>query len=52
MDVRILSDTLAVFNADALVETLTERLAELEVNTILNTFSKLKADALVEILSG
>ena len=49
MEVRILSDTLAVLDANALVDTLTKRLAELDVNTIGNKFSKLKADALMEI---
>ena len=34
MDVRILNDTLAVLDANALVYTLTERLAEVDVNTI------------------
>ena len=51
MEVRILNDTLAVLDANALVYTLTERLAEVDVNTIGNKFSRLKADALVEILS-
>ena len=50
MEVRILSDTLAVLDADALVDTLTERLPELEVNTIGNISSKVEADALVKIL--
>ena len=50
MEVRILSATLAVLDANALVNTLTKRLAELDVNTIGNRFSKLKADALMEIL--
>ena len=50
MEVRILSDTLAVLDANALIDTLTKRLAELDVNTIGNKFSKLKADALMEIL--
>ena len=46
MEVRTLSDTLlAVLDANTL-NTLTERLAEVEVNI----FSKVEADAVVEIL--
>ena len=51
MEVRTLRDTLAMLDANALVGTLTERLAEVEVNTFGNIFSKVVADALVETLS-
>ena len=50
MEVRTLSDTLlAVLDANTL-NTLTERLAEVEVNMLGNIFSKVEADAVVEIL--
>ena len=50
MEVRTLSDTLlAVLDANTL-NTLTERLAEVEVNILGNIFSKVEADAVVEIL--
>ena len=50
MEVRTLSDTLlAVLDANTL-NTLTERLAEVEVNMLGNIFSKVEANALVEIL--
>ena len=52
MEVRTLSDKLAVLDANVLVGTLTERLAEVERNTLCNIFSRVQADALVEILSG
>ena len=51
MEVRTLRDTLAMLDSNALVATLTERLAEVEVNTFGNIFSKVVADALVETLS-
>ena len=50
MEVRTLSDTLAVLDANTLIDTLTERLAEVEVNMLGNIFSKVEADAVVEIL--
>ena len=51
MEVRTLSDTLlAVLDANTLIDTLTERLAEVEVNMLGNIFSKVDADAVVEIL--
>ena len=50
MEVRTLSDTLlAVLDANTL-NTLTERLAEVEVNMLGNIFSKVETNALVEIL--
>ena len=50
MEVRTLSDTLlAVLDANTL-NTLTERLAEVEVNMLGNIFSKVEANGLVEIL--
>ena len=50
MEVRTLSDTLlAVLDANTL-NTLTERLAEVEVNMLGNIFSKVEADAVVESL--
>ena len=50
MEVRTLSDTLlAVLDANTL-NTLTERLAEVEVNMLGNIFSKVEAHAVVEIL--
>ena len=50
MEVRTLSDTLlAVLDANTL-NTLTERLAEVEVNMLGNILSKVEADAVVEIL--
>ena len=50
MEVRTLSDTLlAVLDANTL-NTLTERLAEVEVNVLGNIFSKVEADAVVESL--
>ena len=49
MEVRTLSDTLpAVLDANTL-NTLTERLAEVEVNMLGNIFSKVEANGLVEI---
>ena len=49
MEVRTLSDTLlAVLDANTL-NTLTERLAEVEVNMLGNIFSKVETNALVEI---
>ena len=51
MEVRTLSDTLlAVLDANTLIDTLTERLAEVEVNMLGNIFSKVEANGLVEIL--
>ena len=41
-----------MLDANALAGTLTERLAEVEKNTLGNIFSGVEADALVEILSG
>ena len=50
MEVRTLSDTLlAVLDANTL-NTLTERLAEVEVNMLGNIFSKVEANGLVKIL--
>ena len=50
MEVRTLSDTLlAVLDANTL-NTLTERLAEVEVNMLGNIFSKVETNGLVEIL--
>ena len=50
MEVRTLSDTLlAVLDANTL-NTLNERLAEVEVNMLGNIFSKVETNALVEIL--
>ena len=50
MEVRTLSDTLlAVLDANTL-NTLTERLAEVEVNMLGNIFSKVETNPLVEIL--
>ena len=40
IEVRKFSDTLAVLDVNALVESLTERLAEVEINTLSNIFSK------------
>ena len=49
MEVRTLSDTLlAVLDANTL-NTLTERLAEVEVNMLGNIFSKVETNALVEM---
>ena len=49
MEVRTLSDTLlAVLDANTL-NTLTERLAEVEVNMLGNIFSKVEANGQVEI---
>ena len=51
MEVRTLSDTLlAVLDANTLIDTLTERLAEVEVNMLGNIFSKVETNGLVEIL--
>ena len=52
MEVRTLSDTLAVLDANALVDILTTRHAEVEIYTLSNIFFKVKADALGEILSA
>ena len=52
MEVRTLSDKLAVLDANAQVGTLTEGLAEVDKNTLGNIFSRVEADALVQILSG
>ena len=52
MEVRTLTNTLAVFHANSLVEKLTERLAQVEVNTLGSICSKVEADALVETLSA
>ena len=49
MEVRTLSDTLNVLDLNTL-NTLTERLAEVEVNMLGNIFSKVEANGLVEIL--
>lgn len=51
MEVRTLSDILAVLDANTLVDALTKRLAEVKVNTFGNIFSKVVADALVKTLS-
>ena len=47
--VEALSDTLNVLDLNTL-NTLTERLAEVEVNMLGNIFSKVEANGLVEIL--
>ena len=52
MEIRTLSDTLAVLDADTLVDTLTKRFVEAEINTVSNIFSKVEGVTLVEILSG
>ena len=49
MEVRTLSDTLNVLDLNTL-NTLTERLAEVDVNMLGNIFSKVEANGLVEIL--
>jgi len=41
-----------VLDANGLVDTLTKRLAEVEISTLSNIFSNVKADALVETLSA
>ena len=51
MEVRAQIDTLAMLNANELVDTLTKRLAEMDINTLSNILVKLKADELVEMLS-
>ena len=52
MEVRTLSDKLAVLHANAPVGMLTKGPAEVAKNTLGNIFSNLEADALVEILSA
>ena len=39
-------------DANTLVDTLTKRFVEAEINTLSNIFSKVEAVTLVEILSG
>ena len=51
MEVRTLSDILAMLDANTFVDTLTERLGEVKVKTFGNIFSKVVADALVKTLS-
>ena len=51
MKVRTLSKALAVLDTNVLVDTLTERLSEVEVNLQGDIFSKVEGDALVETLS-
>ena len=52
MEVRTLSDKLAVLDANAPVGMVTERPTEVETNTLGNIFFNVETDALVEILSG
>ena len=52
MDVRTLSEKLALLDSNALEGTLTEGLAEVEKNRLGNIFSNVQVDAVVEILSG
>jgi len=52
IEVRLLSDTLAVLDSNALVYTLAKRLAEVEISTLSNICCNVKADALVETLSA
>ena len=52
MEVRTLSDKLAVLDANAPVGMLTKGPAKVGKNTLDDIFSSVEADALVEILSG
>ena len=52
MEVRTLSDKLAVLDANAPVGMLTKGPAKVGKNTLDDIFSNVEADALVEILSG
>ena len=52
INVSSLSDKLAVLDINAQAGTLTEGLAKMDKNTLGNIFSRVEADALVEILSG
>ena len=52
MEVRTLSDKLAVLHANAPVGMVTEGPAEVETNTLGNIYFNVETDALVEILSG
>ena len=52
MEVRTLSDKLAVLHENAPVGTLTEGPAEVERDTLGNIFSNVEADPLVEKQSG
>ena len=52
MEVRTLSDKLAVLHANAPVGMVNEGPAEVETNTLGNIYFNVETDALVEILSG
>ena len=52
IEVRTVSDTLDVLDANVLFDTLTKMLAEVEISTLSNMFFKVKANALIEKLSA